>query len=114
MDAPVDPAALANALQALTAVLQTLQANPPASPSAAAHANIMDAFNSIHPFDLGSRAGSYDFSKASAPLDETWYGTIKQFPSFIISIRVRASEVRWNAPAPQGILDINGSNFLTD
>ena len=39
---------------------------------------------------------------------------MKQFPSFIISLRVRASKVCWNAPAPQGILDINGSNLLTD
>ena len=91
MAAPVDPDALANALQALTAVLQTFQANPPASPAAAAHVNILDAFESINPFVIGSRAGSYAFAKASAPLDETWDGTIKQFPSFIISLRVRAS-----------------------
>ena len=56
MAAPVDPAAMANALQALTAVLQNLQANPPAPPAAAAHVNILYAFESIHPFDLGSRA----------------------------------------------------------
>ena len=37
-----------------------------------------------------------------------------KIPSFIISLRVRASEVRWNAPAPQVILDIIGSNLLTD
>ena len=91
MTAPVDPAALANALQALTAVLQKFQTNPPASPAAAAHVNIMDAFKSINPFDLGSGAGSYAFAKASAPLDKTWDGTIEQFPSFIISLCVRAS-----------------------
>ena len=54
MAAPVDSAALANALQALTAVLQTLQINPPVAPDDAAHVNILDAFESIHPFDLGS------------------------------------------------------------
>ena len=114
MAAPIDPAALANAIQALTAVLQTLQANPPVAPAAAAHANILDDFESIYPFDLGSRAGSYASAKASAPLDGTWDGTVEKPPSFIISLRVSASEVRWNAPAPQGILDINGSNLLTD
>ena len=114
MAAPVDPAALSNALQALTAVLQTLQTNTPAAPDAAAHVNIMDAFESIHSFDLGSRAGSYAFAKASAPLDETWDGTIKKFPSIIISLLFHALEFFWNAPAPQGILDINGSNLLTD
>ena len=54
-----DPA-LANALQALTAVLQNLQYQPPASPAAAAPAarvNILDAFESTNPFDLGLRAG---------------------------------------------------------
>ena len=114
MDAPVDPAALANALQALTAALQTLQANPPAAPAAAAHVNILGAFESIHHFYLGYRAGSYAFAKASAPLEKTWNGTIEQFPSFIISLHIRESKVCWNAPAPQGILDINGSNLLTD
>ena len=74
----------------------------------------MDAFEYVNPFDLGSRSGSYAFSKASAPLDKPWDGTIEQLPSFIISLRVRASEVRWNSPAPQGILDINRSNLLTD
>ena len=74
MDAPFNPAALANAVQALTAFLQTFQANPPSCPAAAApaaHVNSMDAFEYVNPFDLGSRAGSYDFSKASAPLDKT-------------------------------------------
>ena len=54
MAAPIDPAALSNSLQALAAVLQTLQANPPAAPAAAAHVNILDAFEFIQPFDLGS------------------------------------------------------------
>ena len=73
----------------------------------------MDAFESVNPFDLGSRAGSYAFAKASAHLDETWDGTIEKLPPFVISLRVRASGVLWNAPAPQGILDIVGSNLLT-
>ena len=74
MAAPVDPAALANVLQALTAVLKTFQANPPAAPAAAAPAdyvNIMDAVESVNPFDLGSRAGYSDFAKASAPIEKT-------------------------------------------
>ena len=58
MAAPVDPSALANALQALTAVLRTFQANPPSSPDTAApaaaaptdHVNILDAFDSVNPF----------------------------------------------------------------
>ena len=114
---PVDPAALANALQALTATLHTIKDDPRASPAAAspaAHVNILDAFESVNPFDLGSRAGSYAFAKASAPLDETWDGTIEKFPSSIIILRVHASKVIWNAPVPQCILDISGSNLLAD
>ena len=116
MAAPVESADLANVFQALTAVLHTFQSNPPAAPATAApnsHVNIMDAFNYVNRFDLDARAVSYAFSKASAPLDETWNSTIEKFLSFIISICVHASEVCWNASAPQGILDIYGSNLLT-
>ena len=72
MAVPVDPAALTNALQALTAVLKKFQYNPLASPTAAypaAHFNILEAFESVNPVNLGSRYGSYAFAKASAPLD---------------------------------------------
>ena len=117
MAAPVNLDALANVLQALTAVLQTFQSNIPEAPAAAApadHVKILGTFGSVNHFELGSRDGSYDFAKASAPLDETWDVTIEKFPSFFISLRFHASKVRWNAPAPQGILDIYGSKLLTD
>ena len=91
-----------------------LQSNPPAGSAAAAHANMLDAFESIHPFYIGSLAGPYAFAKASAPLNKTWDGTIEQFPSFVICHHVCASQVCWNSPAPQGIIDINGSNLLMD
>ena len=90
-----DPA-LANAPQALTAVLQNIQAQPPAAPasvSPAAHVNILDAFEPTNPFDLGSRAVSYAFVKASPPLDDSWDRNIEQLPSFIIRLCVHASEV---------------------
>ena len=97
-------------------MIQNLQAQPPAAPAAtslAAHVNILDTFESTNPFDLGSRAGPYAFPKSSSPLDNSWDGTIEQLTLLIISLRVRASEVHWNAPAPQGILDISGTNLLT-
>ena len=114
---PDDSDALTNALQTLTAVLQTFQSNPTADPAEAApaaHVNILYAFESVNTFYLGPRSGSYAFAKASASLNETWDGTIKKFPSFIISLRFCASKVHWNSPAPQDILDISGSNLLTD
>ena len=62
MAAPVELAALANTLQALTSVLQKFQSNTPAAPAAAApaaaapaaHVNILDAFKSVNPFNIGS------------------------------------------------------------
>ena len=112
MAAPIDPAVLANALQALTTALKIFQANPhvlPAASSPADHVNIMDAFESVNPFNLGSQARSYDYIKAIAPVDKTWDGTIGQFPSFIISLCVRESEVHWYYRTPQCILDIGGT-----
>lgn len=99
--------ALADAITALTAALANLQhPQPPAPPNAPQQnvAALLDPFDSDQPFDLTSRSGSQAFTTASAPLDETWDGTIQTFPSFLISLRVRASEVKWDAPPPCGIL----------
>ena len=74
MASPVNPADLTNVLQALTTVLQKFQVNPTVSPAAAApaaHVNIMDAFESVKPFELGYQAVSYAFSKSGTPLNET-------------------------------------------
>ena len=112
MAAHIDPNALVISIQAITAIQQIFKANTPAAP--ADHVKILESFEFVNIFDLGSRSGYYAFSKASSPLDETWDGIIKQFLSFIIIICVRASKVFWNAPSPQGILNISGSNLLTD
>ena len=48
MAAPVDPDTMGNALQALTAVLQTLQTNPHAAPAAADHVYVKNSYNSLY------------------------------------------------------------------
>ena len=108
-------------LQGLTAVLTDIQQQQ----AAAAAANVnppatvnLNPFASNAPFDLGSRAGSHAFDKAGAILDSTWDGTIENFPPFLLSLRIRASEVNWGATYPQGILSYNinnhNRNLLTD
>ena len=120
-----DMADLTTVLQGLTAVLTGIQAQQAAQATAAAAVNVpppvtvnLNPFASAAPFDLGSRAGSHAFDKAGAILDSTWDGTIDKFPPFLLSLRIRASEVNWGANAPQGILSytINGQarNLLTD
>jgi hypothetical protein len=97
---------LANALTALTAVLAGM--GPAAGAGGAAvpgHAAMTtDPFLSADAFDLSTRAGSNAYITASAPLDVIWDGTIEKFPSFLIALRIRASETNWGAAAPQGIL----------
>lgn len=90
--------ALADAITALTAALATFQQPQPINVAAANPT--LDPFDSVTPFDLTSRAGSHAFTLASAALDETWDGTIQAFPSFLLSLRARSSEVRWNAAPP--------------
>ena len=116
---PVDPnLGLIAAVNALTTLITTLNAagtlggGAVAAPTAATP--LLDPFASTLPFDLASRAGSSAFNDASAPLDVTWDGTPDTFPSFIISLRIRAAECNWNAPAPQGIISIGTRNLLTD
>ena len=117
-------AELAGILQGLTEVLWNIQ-QPQADAAAAATVPAprtattinLDPFTSSAPFDIGSRAGSHAFDKSSATLDTTWNGTIENFPAFLLSLRVRASEVNWGAAAPRGILlhDVDGTarNLLT-
>ena len=35
-------------------------------------------------------------------------------PSFVIKLRIRAQERKWDAPGDQGILNIDGKNILTE
>ena len=111
-----DNAALAAAILALTNVLATIRAPPPP----AAPVPVFDPFDSADPFDLSTRAGSTAYSTISAPLDEVWDGHVATFPSFIVALRLRGEEGKWNAAAPQGILTFPSAtagvtnNILTD
>lgn len=109
-----DSAVLAAALTALANAVATLNTNNAAAAAApTVRQPLLDPFDSSAPFDLSSRAGSVAFAAASAALDESWDGSVETFPSFIVTLRIRASEVKWNAVAPQGILTFGGNNLLT-
>ena len=93
-----DNAALAAAILALTNVIATMRQPAPAPTP------VFDPFDSTKPFDLSTRAGSTAYTTISAPLDEIWDDHIADFPSFIVALRLRSEEGKWNATGPQGIL----------
>ena len=110
-----NPADLAAALAALAAAINNLPGGGGAPPAggAAAAPPVLDPYTSAEPFDLSSRAGSTAFANASSALDETWDGTVANFPSFLIALRIRANEVRWDVAGDTGIITIAGTNLLT-
>jgi hypothetical protein len=107
-----DTAQIAAALASIAQVLQALQQqNQP-------HVGVLQHYDAATPFDLGSRAGSSAFDKACSPISDKWDGSIAKLPSFIISMQTHASECKWNAPDPNGIITytVNGvvRNILTE
>ena len=81
--------------------------------AAAGGGPLLHPFEADQPFDLSTRAGAAAFATASSALEETWDGSTDSFPAFVTALRLRASEAKWNAPAPHGILQVNGNNILT-
>ena len=97
-------AALAAAITNNNAAIATALANLQQQPHA--HGPQLDPIFLDEPLDLSSRAGNAAYVRACAKLDETWDGTVEKFPSFVISLRIRASESNWDAAPPRGILSI--------
>ena len=60
-------------------------------------------FGPARPFDLSTRAGMEAFNQSSKALDKT-----------LTDLQLRASRVKWDAAAPNGILTINGRKLLTE
>jgi hypothetical protein len=108
--APDQNTALAAALNAIAVALTNCNQQQAVAP---AHPPVLDPFSSTAPLDLSLRVGSTAFALVCAPLDDPWDGTADTLPSFIISLRIRSSEVQWNALAPQRILTINGHHLIT-
>ena len=102
-----DNANLATVIAALTNSIAVLA--PPPIPAA-----VFDPFAEDKPFDLSTRIGSKTFSEACAPLEQKWGGSVQNFPSFVVSLRLRAAEANWNAPAHHGIVKIGTNDILTD
>ena len=95
---------LAQAITALTAVITNLQRQQQNEQNAQTNTTIMDPFASNQPFDLGSRAGSTAYAMASAPLETPWDGKTSTFPPFVLALKIKAQEYRWDADGPTGIL----------
>jgi len=99
--------ALANAIAALAAAVTAIQL-PVLTPI------IYNPFVTNDAFDLSSRVGSSAFISASALLDIIWDSDVLNFPSFIVALRLRTKEGKWDAAGDTGILTIGEQDFLTD
>ena len=110
-----DPA-LTTALTNITAILSLLQQQQAAAPVAAptvAPTAVLTLFDDGTPFDMSSRSGSTAMSLASSPLSSPWDGSVLKLPSFLASLKKRAHEAKWYAPAPFGILTFPPHDLLS-
>ena len=105
----VTSTALANALQALATAINAFPSN-----SQANSAPVLDPFASNDPFDLSTRSGATAYEKVSSPLDVLWNGAVSSFPSFVVSLRIRAREAKWDSAGDTGITEVDGKNILTE
>lgn len=67
-------------------------------------APIYDPYDPTQPFDLSNRVGNEAYNNAKAILKQTWDGTTSGFPEFLLAIRMRADDAKWDTPPPHGIL----------
>lgn len=67
---------------------------------------IYDPYDPTQPFDLSNRVGNEAYNNAKAALNQTWDGTTAGFPEFLLSIRMRADDAKWDAPSPHGITHV--------
>lgn len=108
---------------AIGLLVTAIQGMPRAAPPPR---QVFDPFASDDAFDLSSRSGSSAYATVSSPLDTVWNGDTATFPSFVVALRIRAKEGKWDAagtvdpvtnittPNPTNILQIGGKNILTE
>ena len=97
--------AIASALQDLATAVVALR--PAVSPT-----KVHDPSSTNNPFNLDTRYESNAYSTISSSLDQLWDGAVESFLSFLVAIRIRAKQGKWNATGNQGILtiDVNGTD----
>ena len=117
-------------LAAVVIALQTIVTNQAATAAAAAAAPpvlpappaplalptripVYDLFDSGIAFDMSSRAGSSAMTQAASALPKKWNGSVNELPGFLIALKTRAMQVKWDAAAPNGILTYGSHNLLT-
>lgn len=94
---PNPNALLAAAITQLTQVLA--QQQQPRAP-------IYDPYDPTQPFDLSNRVGNEAYNNAKTALKQTWDGSTANFPEFLLAIRMRADDAKWDTPPPHGIISI--------
>ena len=106
---------LANAIAALSA---TIAGFTPPPPHPTLPVPVLDPFESDDSFDLSSRVGFLAYSTISSPLDDIWDGSVSTFHLFVVALRLRTSEGKWNKATDPGILTFgttpNTQNIFTD
>ena len=103
--------ALTQAINGLVGFLQQQQ-QPPVAPVQQPAAPLLNLYDSDQPFDLSTCVGSSAFNKACEALDMKCDGTVKAFLAFVMSLQLRAREVRWDRPGVTNIVLINNINVL--
>ena len=106
-NAPIDPALAAFLTGANTNNAQlntTLQAllTHFTTPTIPVH----DLYASPNAFNLAQRSGLTAYEKACEPLKVKWDGGSTGYPSFIIELRDRARDCKWDTPGITGIMNI--------
>lgn len=108
---------LAAAIALLAQTINMPRAAPPPP-------RVFDPLASADAFDLSAHSGFLAYANISAMLDNIFDGDTSTFPSFVVSLRIRAKEGKWDAsgttndttgvitPHPTNILDVSDKNIL--
>lgn len=75
---------------------------------------LLDMFSCGTSFNLSTRSGAAAYNTLSKPTKEAWDGPVSTFPKFVVGLKLRALEGKWEANHGSGILMINTNNLLTE
>ena len=73
---------------------------------------MQQVFGSHLAFDFSTRAGGKALKEASAPITPKWDGTVEEFPTFIVNLKLQATTCKWNATGSTRIIEIGGHDIL--
>ena len=100
-----DSSAISIALASLDQAISKMNTHAAsASTTSTSSTTLINHYNPATPFEIYYRAGSTTYAYACALLSKLWDGQVKNLPSFISNLHIRADKVKWNAVTPHGIL----------